>query len=95
MALKKHALDLVKEYGLEDQVCAITFNAKSVPIALEELPTLSLGYLSGVGSVNARQPHGDRKQSTQPGPADEYDFQPLLRERSTTRCLWSRCRAAA
>ena len=54
--IEKAALDLVKEYGLEDQVCAITFNAKSVPIALEELPTLSLGYLSGVGRVNADNP---------------------------------------
>ena len=54
--IEKACTDLIKEYGLEDQVCAITFNAKSVPIALEELPTLSLGYLSGVGSVDVNNP---------------------------------------
>ena len=54
--IEKACMDLVKEYGLEDQVCAITFNAKSVPIALDEMPTLSLGYLSGVGSVDTNNP---------------------------------------
>ncbi|MFQ8599208.1 MAG: glycerophosphodiester phosphodiesterase [Oscillospiraceae bacterium] len=31
--IEKACADLIRQYGLEDQVCAITFNAKSVPLA--------------------------------------------------------------
>ncbi len=54
--IEKACTDLIRAYGLEDQVCAITFNAKSVPLAQQELPTMSVGYLPGVGAVDSTNP---------------------------------------
>ncbi|MDC0700567.1 glycerophosphodiester phosphodiesterase family protein, partial [Blautia wexlerae] len=54
--IEKACTDMIKEFDMQDQVCCITFNAKSVPITLDEMPTMSIGYLSGVGSVNTANP---------------------------------------
>ena len=54
--IEKACTDLIRAYGLEDQVCAITFNTKSVPLAQQELPTMSVGYLPGVGAVDSTNP---------------------------------------
>ena len=54
--IEKACTDMIKEFDMQDQVCCITFNAKSVPVTLDEMPTMSIGYLSGVGSVNTANP---------------------------------------
>lgn len=53
--IEKATTDLIEQYGVAGQVSFITFNAKSVPIAQQQAPGISFGYLNSP-SLDASNP---------------------------------------